>query len=373
MEQLWNDHAIKTKDDIEITNEENVSIEVPFDPNLIKIRNHPFTLGALIDRIEHNELNFQTAFQRKEGLWTITQMSRLMESIFLKLPLPAFYFDEKNENYWEVIDGLQRCSVIKEFVIKKSITLTNLEFLHQFEGLAYDELPRDIHRRIKTTPLTIYVIERGTPKEVKFNIFKRINTQGLILTPQEIRHALNQGKPADTVASLANLSEFKKATCNKIKAMRMEDRDFTTRFVSFYLIPSEKYQPDLDSFMTKGMAEIDKLDSEGIKNLKNSFKKSMNLAWEIFKEDAFRKRFHENDRRKPLNKAIFEAISVSFAKLSIEQREKLRSKAGIFRTKFIELNNSDRFYKAISSGTGQKENVNIRFKEIQRIINETLE
>ena len=61
----------------------NDPITVPFDPNLIKIRRDPFTLGELIDKIEHNEVNFKTAFQRKSDLWDKTQQSRLIESLSL--------------------------------------------------------------------------------------------------------------------------------------------------------------------------------------------------------------------------------------------------------------------------------------------------
>ncbi|MCB1156497.1 MAG: DUF262 domain-containing protein [Leptospiraceae bacterium] len=358
--------------DIEEIDETGGDITIPFDPNLIKIRRDPYTLGELIDRIEYEEVNFKTAFQRKEGLWNETQMSRLIESILLKLPLPAFYFSEDNENNWEVIDGLQRCSTLKKFIVDKSLKLQNLEFLKQFDYKYYMDLPRDLHRRIKTTPIVLYVVEKGTPKEVKFNIFKRINTGGLILTPQEIRHALNQGKPAEFIAELADLEIFKKATCYRIKTERMEDRDFITRFVSFYLIPYEKYLPDLDSFLTRGMSEINNISVEEKIKLKENFIKSMNFVYNIFGDDAFRKRVSETDRRKPINKALFEVLSVSFSLIDEEKLKILELKAETFKSKFRKLNNDLKFRYSITSGTGQKESVLTRFKEINRIIMETI-
>jgi hypothetical protein len=190
--------------------------------------------------MEHNEINFLTGFQRKADLWTNKQQCRLIESILLRLPLPAFYFYESDDNQWQVIDGLQRTSAIRNFVLEKEtekkLVLDDLEFLEQFNGATYDELPRELQRRIKTTALTVYVVEKGTPDEVKFNIFKRINTSGLLLTAQEIRHALNQGVAADFVAELASLEQFKQATCGVINTERMEDRDFVTRFTSFYTL-----------------------------------------------------------------------------------------------------------------------------------------
>ena len=127
--------------DIEIEKEDfGPEIEIPFDPRLIRIRTSPFTLGQLIDKIENDEVNFKTPFQRKSGLWDPTKQSRLIESVLLRLPLPAFYFDEqKSEDniieaeFWNVIDGLQRCSVFEKFIVKKDMPLINLEFLKQFE------------------------------------------------------------------------------------------------------------------------------------------------------------------------------------------------------------------------------------------------
>jgi len=76
---------------VEESDESHVPIKVPFDPNLIRIRRDPFTLGELIDKIEHKEVNFFTLFQRKADLWDKIKKSRLIESVLLKLPLPAFY------------------------------------------------------------------------------------------------------------------------------------------------------------------------------------------------------------------------------------------------------------------------------------------
>lgn len=366
------DIASESEDQIEQSDESNVQIKVPFDPNLIRLRRDPYTLGELIDRIEHDEINFLTGFQRKAGLWDLTQQSRLIESILLRLPLPAFYFDETEDNKWQVIDGLQRTTVIKNFIVKKSLELDKLEFLKEYNGKKYDDLPRDLIRRIKTTPLTVYVVEKGTPDEVKFNIFKRINTGGLILSPQEIRHALNQGIPAQFIAELANLDEFKNATCNIINADRMEDRDFVTRFVSFYIIPFFEYEPDLDSFMTKGMASLKFTDEKYRADIKKDFIKAMNTAIAIFGNDAFRKRESFADRRKPINKAVFETLSVGLSKLTLEEIKTLIINSRILKVKFIALNHDNKFLYSISSGTGQLESVLKRFSEINRIINETI-
>lgn len=354
-------------------------IETPFDPRLIRIRTSPFTLGQLVDKIENNEVNFKTPFQRKSGLWDPTKQSRLIESVLLRLPLPAFYFDELNSDdnlmgteCWNVIDGLQRCSVFEKFIVKKNMSLVNLEFLKQFEGLTYNMLPPALQRRIMQTPLTIYVVENGTPEEVKLNIFKRINTGGLVLTPQEIRHAMNQGIPSDFVAELAGVNEFKVATCHKIKSDRMEDCDFVTRFVSFYLLPYTTYTPDMDSFMHKGMRAIGKTTVEERKKILADFRSAMITARKIFGDDAFRKREYMEDRRRPINKPLFEVISVLFSKLNDEERNCLIKKKNIFRDKFMQLNRERAFSYAISSGTSQRDRVKRRFESLLEIINDTI-
>ena len=374
--------TINEENTIEQEQEGANQIIVPFDPNLIRIKRDPFTLGELIDKIEYNEVKFDTSFQRKSDLWGPTKQSRLIESLLLRLPLPAFYFDEIVEHedsltqritIWQVIDGLQRCSAFNNFIVNQTLRLENLEFLTQFNGMSFSELPRELQRRIKQTPITTYILEKGTPEAVKFNIFKRINTGGLVLTPQEIRHAMNQGVAANTIAELANLDEFKTATCHIISSERMEDRDFVTRFVSFYLLGYYNYEPDLDSFLTQGMGEIKKLSSDELLQMKDAFVSAMILARQIFGWDAFRKRTEPYARRRPINKALFEVESVVYAKMSEQQREKLLHLKDSFKAKFMELNTDDRFKYAISSGTGQKDSVLRRYSEFIKIIEYTID
>ena len=345
--------------------DESGTISVPFDPNLIKITTQPLTLGGLIDRLEHDGINMFTDFQRKADLWDETKQSRLIESVLLRLPIPLFYFDGEDDNVWQVVDGLQRISTLDNFVIRKTLALENLEFLKQFNGKPFDELPRELQRRIKTFPITVVVIEKGTPEEVKYHLFSRINQGGLILTPQEIRHALHQGKSAELVNVLAEEPLFKEATCHTVKSERMQDRDFVTRFVAFYLLGDKNYQPDLDSFLSRGMAKIAELDSDEKAQLKAAFRRAMQLAIDIFGNDAFRKRKHPDDRRRPLNKALFECLSVNLAYLTDEQAQTLVRGRELFKKSMMKSGLDEQFMRAITSGTGLRGNVQRRFREIR--------
>ena len=67
----------------------------------------------------------------------------------------------------------------------------------------------------------------------------------------------------------------------------MEDRDFITRFVSFYITPYSNYEPDLNTFMTKGMGLIKSLSVEQRTQMKDDFDKAMQSAFQIFGDDTF--------------------------------------------------------------------------------------
>jgi len=350
-------------------------IKKPFDPKKIDMTVKPLIIDSLIKRMksEPSRIDLNTEFQRRGNLWDETSQSRLIESLLVRIPIPAFYFDGTDDNNWKVVDGLQRLTTLKCFIIDKTLKLNNLEFLDKFNGMGFDELPPYLQGRIEETQITVYIINPGTPNDVKYNIFKRINTGGIVLKPQEIRHALNQGIPSDFVKKLADLPEFQKATHSYLlDHKRMEDRDFVTRFIAFYN-GYEDYQSDLDDFLNKAIGNLNKLSTEERKNVKKDFSKAMNAAYKLFGEYTFRKRFDVNDRKHPLNKALFDTWSVNLSRLSEKELITLISKRDIIIDKFIRLMNTDDAFKSsITTGTGKINAVKTRFSRIERLLKESL-
>lgn len=357
----------------EIEEEAVKLMEKPFDPTKINIETKTQSLDTLISRIERGyiEMNTATYFQRKDDLWDTVKQSRLIESILIQFPLPAFFFDATDDKKWLVVDGLQRLSSIRNFVLKKTLKLTGLEFLESLNKInaGWNDIGEDLQRNIKETQVVIYKILPGTPTDVKFNIFKRINTGGLTLEPQEIRHALFQGTPAKLLAELAKTDEFLDATESKIAVDRMLDRDFVNRFLCFYLLGYENYQPDLDTYMSKALAVINSKTLDEIEKIRHDFKQSMILAKEVFGNEAFRKVYEDYERRPPINKALFDAISTQFALLSDEERAILKERRAQMREDLRELlNPSGAFFTAVTSSTGDKGKIMERHGSLKKII-----
>jgi len=359
------------------TNKNNKYLEdntFPFNPKEIDIDAKTVYLGMIIQRLKANppEIDLYPSFQRKSGIWNNTKQSRLIESILIRVPLPAFYFDGTNDNKWLIVDGLQRLSTLNRFVITKELRLENMEFLDELNGMKYDQLSREFQRRIEETQIMAYVIKPGTPADIKFNIFQRINTVGISLNAQEIRHALYQGIPAQFVTELANLPSFKKAT-NNINPKRMRDCDWVTSFISFYILLYANYRPNLDLFLNEGMNRLYELTNSQLLGLREVFDKSMNTAFQIFGENAFRKNSSKSKRKKPLNKAIFDVWSVTLARLTDNERQILVNHKELVNKEFIELMTKDYdFIQAISQGTGDRGKVSFRFRSVESLVNKIL-
>ena len=351
----------------------NDSITHPFNPNEIEIDTPPYTIGYLVDRLNHEEINMNTEFQRENNLWTSEKQSRLIESILLGLPLPAFYFDTSNPQ-WDIIDGLQRCCSIENFCVKKTLKLTGLEFLKEkdgkpyLEGKGFDELDRTLQRSIITKPITVNLIKKAD-KKIRFILFKRLNTGGLELKDAEIRNAVFQGIAADAIKQLAKLPEFIDATDGRIPTKRMEDRDFVSRFIAFYLKDYTEYQPGLDAFINSTMETLINTNKE---KLENDFKSALNLAVDIFGNDAFRKRTDTDHGRRPLNKAYFEVIAVTFSKLNDTEKNQVLENKELLKENLITLMNSPRYSNSLSGGTGTRDSVNIRFSWFKQVLNKSI-
>lgn len=366
--QIWgNEEGVEPED----SSSDQQSITHPFLPSEIELISPPMNVGDLMDKLLHNEINLDTDFQRDGNLWDLKKQSRLIESILLGLRLPAFYFEKVEKRKWDIIDGLQRCWAIKNFCVDKTLALTGMEFLIEFDGKTFDELDYDFQRDIKTSPITVNLLTLGLQERAKYILFQRLNTGGMELTFQEIRNAVYHGVAIDTVKEMARSEAFLTATLNKIPTKRKEREDFVSRFVAFYLTDFEKYNSDLETFVNESM-EILSSKAAVIPQMIADFDKAMNLASVLFGDDAFRKRTEANAPRNPINKAYFEVIAVSFSKLSEAEKQKLLSNQILFKENLLVLMYDTRFMSSLTTGTGKKERVITRFSLFQKAINDSM-
>lgn len=365
MELLDQEDDLENEFQFEDDDDENLE---PFDPTKIRIKTRLMTMDVLLRRIEHDEIDLDTEFYRKSDIWTIKAKSRLIESLLIRIPIPPFYIDATNDDKWLVIDGLQRINTFKKFIIDQEFTLTELQFLKDLENNKYSDLPRAYQRRIEETELTVCLIEPGTPDEVKYNIFQRINTGGLPLNNQELRQAMNPGKPIKILKKLANLPEFKTVVnFSKKRNERLEDHELILDFIAFTLTNYQDYSQNKGHtyFLNETMNKLNKLENHLIQEIENKFIIAMKAAYDIFGNNAFRK-----SSNSPISKALFAAWSVILSQLNPQQIDILINRKELLTERFIENMRTDNdFNRSISQAANK---VKYRFEQINQIVQEVL-
>jgi len=346
----------------------------PFSTKDIAINNRIVVLPSLVTKLTEDEIDLNPEFQRNKDLWPNKKMSRLIESILLKLPLPVFYFDVSNPEKWIVVDGLQRLSSIKKFMVDKKLKLQNLEFLDELENKSYDDLDRNLKRVIEDTQLITYQIEAQTPKKVRYSIFHRINTGGLVLNAQEIRQALNQeGYGVQFLKNIAEDNVFKAIV--GLKSNRMSDRELILRFIAFKLPNYQEFSfNNMGEFLDDSMGELDKIkDKELLEKLKQEFLETLRFSEEVFgKEHHFSRSIADSHKTKSLNRSLFDVITVCLS--NIGDKEKFLKRKNLFLNKFLGLleDEQSEFTDAITRGTSGKNAIETRFRIMNELITEVL-
>ncbi len=363
----------RLEDGVDVEKEdESLPIEHPFDPEKISIATKSPTIDLIVSRIKENEIDLEPDFQR-EYMWDGVRKSRLIESLLLRIPIPAFYVAADNEDRWKVVDGIQRLSSIDGYICNE-FPLRNLEYLGDFEGKRYEDLPRAMQRRVRETELVVNVISPSTPVGVMFNIFLRINTGGVQLKSQEIRNALTPAHVRDYLKKLAQSEEFLRATENSIRSNRMADRECVLRFLAFHMDPWTNYTSatDLNTYLTNAMEKLSRLKPDDLNQFAADFKKAMDAGFHIFGPDLFRRRSNGNSRG-PVNKALLESWGVALANCSPEQIEILVSRQDAIKEKSVRLMTEDSdFVNAISYSTGNQKRVEKRFTAVEHLVRSML-
>lgn len=356
------------KDTDQDENSESETLAGPFDYDNIDIDISTVNIGSIIEQLEYDEIELSPEFQRASNVWDDIKKSRLIESALLGLPLPSFYFSEDPAtNKLIIVDGLQRICAFQSFILEKEkpLKLKGMEFLTDLEGKTFNDLDRTLIRRLKGLKITLNTLRKGTPPNVKQVLFKRVNSAGVPLTAQEMRNALYQGKATKLLNRMVKADSFKNAT-GGINNKRMLDCDFANRFVAFYL-NKDKYNGHLDSFMSDSLNDINRMNEEEVENVFSAFNTSMEICFQLLEDKAFKR------PNIPVNnKSVFEAFSVSIARLRVIEQEELIRNKDRFKKKWYQLLNKKEFIQSVTSGTAKTPQVEYRFSEVQNLINNVI-
>lgn len=342
----------------------------PYAVAKLKMETKHLSVFQALRKIEKKEIDLNPDFQRA-FVWDAQKQSRLIESILIRIPLPAFYLDATDQIHWSVVDGLQRLTTLDRYCRGASFPLTGLQFLRELEGLRFNELPSKYQVLVEDdTQLLFYNLMPGTPVEAKFTIFSRVNTGGMQLTAQEIRHALNQGKVTVLLAELARHPVFRSITAGVVESLRMSDREIILRAVAFLHLGSDAYKEfgELDAFLLHAMAELNKQPQSSLDQLAKTFISSLEKVKAIFGKHAFRKFTYSGARRSPFNKALFEAWAVAVADYSMVSLVKRKDDIAEAFSNLIATSPS--FERSISSSTSSYSAVSNRFRRIQKLLKE---
>ena len=359
-----------------------------YDPQQIRISTKSFSLREIVTQINEGETDLSPDFQR-EFVWKPRQVTRLVESALLGIPLPAFYFNQDKDGMYQVIDGVQRLTAVKQFmsdshVLKKE----DLEHLKDLDNLMFSQLGVVFRRQFCAVQIVAHVIEPLTPDEIKFDIFNRVNTLGSPLSAQEIRHAMSGSRSREFLGTLVEDERFDKATeyhfwnRNEKRELvrdnkRMTDRELALRFCAFLHFDIDEYRKfdNLDAFLMNFIKRIDNVNGlAGINDrdlayLQNSFGNAMESAEKVLGLAAFRRWLPDADRRGPINKAVFEAQAIALAGYSgddlMSNREDI---ADAFRNAF----NDDDYNRSVTVGTGNPLQVAFRLNETTSMLDRSI-
>jgi len=361
----------------------------PWDPGKIRITTKSFSLRDVVDQVREKEIDLAPDFQR-DFVWKDRQRTRLVESILLGIPLPAFYFNQDKDGTYQVVDGVQRLSTISMFM-NDGHTLSNgdLEYLENLHGRTYSQLDPAALRRFRSTQIVVHVIEPQTPDEVKYDIFGRVNTLGSPLSAQEIRHAMSKPRSRAFLKALVEGEAFDKATGwqfwqkdpdqagKKIRASgRMTNRELALRFCAFRNFSATEYRQysSLDAFLVGFTRRLDGrsdnamvVSDTDLARLSMEFSKAMENAYQILGKAAFRRWPPNQTRRGPINRAVFESQAIALADYDLNKLLPYKQKiTDAFRFAFTD----SEYSRSVTVGTGDPNNVERRLARAKAILAE---
>lgn len=265
----------------------------------LKVTALDISFNELADMYQENELIITPDYQRTFR-WDIGKQSRFIETLLLEMPIPPIYAIEIDDHKYELIDGLQRISTylsyrgllkqIPEELVSQTVQnteeddadqyeeeeiydakngfrLTGCDIIPDLNGKKYDELPGALKIKAKRSFVRMEILRKGINPEMKYHMFKRLNTGGEKLSYQELRNCsirIIDSTFIDFINRLSKDEMFLKTIQNVSRKQR--EKKFAEELVlRFFAFKNDQgsFSHDIDKFLTGYMEKIALADSKG--------------------------------------------------------------------------------------------------------------
>lgn len=331
---------------------------------------YPMSIGEIASLYRDKELDIHPEFQRIFR-WNILQKSKLIESILLGIPIPSIFVSQREDGVWDVVDGLQRLSTIFEFMgilrdendtILPGSKLVATPHLPSLEGKKWDnsegadnELDSNLKLEFKRVKIDVKIVKKQSDKNVKYELFQRINTLGTRLSDQEVRNCLLIMVNKDFYYWLKSLANYPSFLDTLSLADRLIDEQYhlelALRFFIYKNIHLNEIKGvyDLADFITQKMIEYADNPAFDFAREESIFKRTFDFINTSVGDDAFKR--YNSDKNIFQGKfllSMFECVAIGVGK-NMASRD-INMQSDIVRERISNLWNNPDFQARIGSG-----------------------
>lgn len=333
-----------------------------------------WTIETLYTQIG-KQIDLDPDFQRR-NVWNAKAKSRFIESLLLGIPIPQILLSSKPgvKSSFLVLDGKQRLLTIKEFIDGKlpngrKFRLKDLRVLKDFEDKTWEEMSidRDVAGKLLNETQRTTVLRGWTDESVLYEIFYRLNSGSVKLSPMELRMSLYPGEFLKFVLKWTEgIGPVHHLLKKRSPDPRMGDVELAVRYLAF-TDPAIEYTGDLKKFLD-GTCEVynAKFNDRDFVNLVEDRLTQLNAAIEagivIFGENGFCRKYIKGKFENRFNRAIFDIMTFT---LSVpEFRDWSLSNTSVLVSEFERLSTSDGdFSRAVETTTKSIESTSARFSK----------
>jgi hypothetical protein len=306
------------------------------------------SFGEIMNLYKEGEININPDFQRSFR-WNQEKQTNLIESILLGIPIPPIFVAEDENGVWELVDGLQRTSTVFSFFgvlenvpqEKNNLILGRGKIIPELEDISVKNMSFKLKMKIKRASLGVEVLNPSSDSQMKYELFKRLNTTSERLSEQEMRNAIYSGKFNSLLNQLSNNNIF-------ISLMNPTDKQKENMYMSELVLRYFTFKDSIE--MKDGVRSH--LDNYMEKNADMSNFDKNRESQEFIEIITFIKNNFGADIFKAKNGHIAKSLYDSITYVLREKFDKYKNNSSAFIEKVNELK-EDKTYKSI--GTKKRE------------------